>query len=99
MSGIWDVFKSIFEHKNFVEIDLKELPSRGLFYPEDFSIKIKKAEQEDIDKYHYRYIDGDFMSIFMGIKWVVRHNIKLPKDYIFSEYSFNRCTLFVLRDS
>lgn len=83
MSGIWNVLKSVFDHDKYVDINLSELPSRGQFYPDDLTIKIKQAEEEDIDKYHSRYIEGDFMSIFMGIKYVVKHNVKLPKNYMF----------------
>lgn len=83
MSGLWNVLKSIFEHKNYESVNLNELPSRGLFYADGLTISIKQAEQEDIDKYNSRYIEGDFMSIFMGIKWVVSHNVKLPKEYTF----------------
>ena len=32
-------------------IDVKTLPSMGLFYNDDFEIKIKKASAEDIKKY------------------------------------------------
>lgn len=83
MSGLWNVLKSVFDNNKYVDVNLSELPSRGIFYPDDFGIKIKQAEKEDIEKYHDRYIDGDFMSIFMGIKWVVRHNVKMSKGHTF----------------
>lgn len=85
MSGLWSVLKSIFDNKRYIDVDLSELPSRGMFYPDGLEIKIKTAEQEDIDKYNIKYIDGDYMSIFMGIKWVVNHNVKVSEGH-----SFNR---------
>ena len=87
MSKLSSIIGSIFNYKKFIEIDVKNLPSRGMFYPEDFKIKIKAAEKEDIEKYHSKYIDGDFISILTGIKWVIRHNIKLTKEYSFKQIS------------
>ncbi len=84
MSSIWKVIKSIFKSKSYVEVKLNELPSMGIFYPDDFSIKIKKASEEDISTYDSKYIDGNFMSIFMGVKYVVKENIKLPTGYSFN---------------
>lgn len=87
MFNLKDVLQSVFNSKGYVDINVADLPSRGMFYPEDFTIKVKPAEQTDIDKYHHRYVDGDFISILMGIKWVIAHNIKLSKDYTFAHLS------------
>jgi len=87
MFNLKDVLGAVFHSKGYVKINVEDLPSMGLFYPDDLEIKVKPAEQTDIEKYNSRYIDGDFISILIGIKWVIRHNIKLNKGYEFASIS------------
>jgi len=65
-------------------VDVRSLPSQGLFYPEDFEITIKKANVEDIIEYEHNYIKDDLGLIINKLKKIVE------KNSIFSEgYEFN----------
>jgi len=87
MFNLKNVIGAIFNSKGYVEIDVENLPSRGIFYKDDFKIKVKPAEQIDIDKYNSRYIDGNFVSIIGCIKLVIIDNIKLSENYSFNNLS------------
>lgn len=64
-------------------LDKKKLPSLGLFYADDFFIKIKKATIEDISMYEKNY-DKDNVSIIISrIKEVVVNNTTFSKGYSF----------------
>ncbi|NBO22228.1 hypothetical protein EBU94_02645, partial [bacterium] len=52
------------------KIDTKLLPSRGLFYPDDLEIRIKKATMEDIIKYESSY-DGDVLNAIKCMKAII----------------------------
>ncbi len=67
------------------KIDINSLPSQGLFYNDDFSIIIKKADVEDIIEYEYKF-DSDNISIIINkLKKIVENNVILPKKYIFND--------------
>lgn len=61
-------------------IDLKKLPSQGLFYEDDFKISIKRAEIEDIQAYETNY-KRNLESVIQRVKKIVRKNVILPKGY------------------
>ncbi len=67
------------------KIDLKTLPSQGLFYPDDFTINIKKVDLEDIIDYEYNYQKDNLGQIIHKIKKVVEKNISLSKIYVFDD--------------
>lgn len=81
---MWNLIKSLLDSKRFIDIILSELPSRGIFYPNDLEIKIKSSDQKDIDNYNSMYVDNDFISIFASVKRIVKNNTKLSKDYTFN---------------
>ena len=64
------------------KIDIKILPSQGLFYKDDFEITIKKADVEDIIEYEYNYIKDDLGSVIFKLKKVVELLIHEPVDFI-----------------
>jgi hypothetical protein len=64
------------------KIDSKFLPSRGLFYPNDFEIKIKKASMEDIIRYESSY-EGDVLNVIKCMKNII------SKCCDFGKYSFS----------
>lgn len=66
------------------EVDIKKLPSQGLFYKDDFKIKIKKAEIEDIVNYEHNFVK-DIGVIISKIKKIVENNIKLSKKYKYDD--------------
>lgn len=67
------------------KIDLKSLPSLGLFYKKDFEILIKKADIEDIIEYEHNYIKDDLGLIIHKLKKVVQKNTILSSDYDFDD--------------
>lgn len=67
------------------KIDVKILPSQGLFYPVDFEITIKKADIEDIIEYEHNYIKDDLGSIINKLKKIVEKNSIFSSCYEFSD--------------
>lgn len=67
------------------KIEKSILPSQGLFYNDDFIIKIKKAEQEDILEYENNFIKEDLGILINKVKTVVEKNIILPNNYNFDD--------------
>jgi hypothetical protein len=66
------------------EIDVKKLPSLGLFYKDDFKIRIKKAKIEDIVNYEHNFTK-DIVVIINKIKNVVCKNTILSEKYTFDD--------------
>lgn len=66
-------------------INVKELPSQGLFYKDDFELKIKQATVEDIIEYEYNYENDNVFLIINRIKKIVENNVILPNKYEFSD--------------
>ena len=65
------------------EIDVKTLPSLGIFYPPDFRIVIKKCDMEDILSYEKDFVPNDITQIINLIKRLLSRSIMLPKKYTF----------------
>jgi hypothetical protein len=65
-------------------LDISSLPTRGYFYPEDFVVKIKKANDEDIIEYEYKYDSQNIMEIVECVKRIVQKNTIFNKDYDFN---------------
>lgn len=63
------------------KLDVKYLPSQGLFYPEDLEITIKKADVSDVIEYEQNYDSENVYVVIENIKRVVKKNIKFNKDY------------------
>jgi hypothetical protein len=66
-------------------INLKILPSMGLFYNDDFWIKIKKATAEDISDYEFGFQKDDLGIIISKVKIIIEKNIILPNSYKFDD--------------
>jgi hypothetical protein len=74
--------KGIFVKKK--DIDLKNLPSQGLFYKDDFKITIKKVDKKEVLEYEAGY-DREDLSIVLGkLKRIVEKNIILSEGYSFN---------------
>lgn len=67
------------------KIDIKRLPSQGLFYNDDFQLSIKKAEIEDIIEYENKYVKDDFSVIIEQLKNIVRKNCIFSNEYEFND--------------
>jgi hypothetical protein len=73
--------KGIFVKKK--KIDVKILPSQGLFYRDDFKISIKKVDKKEIIEYETEYDREDLGLVLRRLKKIVESNTILPKEYTF----------------
>ena len=73
--------RRIFIKKKKVEI--KNLPSQGLFYKDDFNISIKRVNIKEITEYENNY-DRENLGLVLGrLKKIVENNIVISKGYSF----------------
>jgi hypothetical protein len=79
---IFDLLKSVITAKR--EINVKELPSMGLFYQDDFKIKIKRVDDSDIADYEKDF-EKSLGVIVNKIKKVVYNNIFFSNGYDFGD--------------
>lgn len=67
------------------KIEVKKLPSQGIFYQDDFEISIKKADIEDVIEYEHKYDREDLSSVIQRLKKIVEKNVILSKGYTYSD--------------
>ena len=77
-----DFIKNAFVKKK--SIDIKNLPSQGLFYKDDFRISIKKVDPKEIEEYEKEYDMEDINMVLGRLKKIVENNIFLAKGYSFA---------------
>lgn len=81
--SLFSILKDLTINKGTILLDPKNLPSQGYFYHNDFWIRIKKAEIEDIIEYtHYFNAENPLLTIEL-IKEVVKRNCFVAKGYEF----------------
>jgi len=80
---IIEFFRRLFVRKK--KIDIKLLPSQGLFYKEDFEVTIRPASKKDIEDYEKNYVRDDVGVVIYYIKKVVERNITLSKGYKYED--------------
>lgn len=81
--NLLNVVKSVLNLEKKLEI--KNLPSQGLFYKDDFILKIKKASIEDIIEYEHNFIKDSVGLIIHKIKNLVKKNIIIENGYCFND--------------
>lgn len=81
--SLFDLIRSLVSQTK--KIDKSKLPSQGIFYFDDFDIKIKRADIEDIIDYEFNFDKNNLFSVIESIKKVIRKNIILPEKYKFSD--------------
>jgi hypothetical protein len=81
--GLFNIFKSLVSSTK--KLDVNKLPSQGLFYREDFSIKIKKADIEDIIDYEHKFDKTNLIKSIDCIKKVVNKNVILSEGYSYMD--------------
>ena len=79
--GLLEVLRTLLTETKKIEI--LDLPSRGLFYKDDFKIKIKKADIEDIIEYEHRFDKTNLMITINCIKDIVNKNTILSSEYTY----------------
>jgi hypothetical protein len=67
------------------KIDVKKLPTQGIFYKKDFELKIKKADMEDIIEYEINYEPENIYVIIDSLMKIVKNNVVLSKGYSFAD--------------
>jgi hypothetical protein len=67
------------------KVDIKSLPSQGLFYNNDFEIIIKKANVGDIIEYEHDYIKDDLGLVITKLKKIVEKNTTFSSGYNFND--------------
>jgi hypothetical protein len=67
------------------KINLCKLPSQGKFYPNDFELRIKKADLEHIIDYEHNYDKENLFLIVESLKKIVRYNTIISKPYSFED--------------
>ena len=91
-TGILDIINSI--SSNYKKIEVKELPTQGFFYKNDFLMEIRKASYEDIIEYNFNYFkdeDGyaNIGIILYEIYKIVKRNTKFSNNYTFEDIKSN----------
>ena len=81
------------------KVDLKLLPSQGLFYKDDFQLYIKKVDLTDIIEYEYKYVKEDLGLIISKVKKVVEKSIIIKNDYTFDDIKSVDIIFSILRNS
>lgn len=66
------------------KVDIKSLPSQGLFYSNDFKIVIKKADIADVIEYEHDYIKDDLGLVINKLKKIVEKNTTFSTGYNFN---------------
>lgn len=81
--SLLNILKSLLKIQK--KLDKSILPSRGLFYKDDFEIWIRKADMEDIIEYELGYRKDDIGSILFKLKRIVEKNTIFPNGYNFMD--------------
>jgi len=81
MISIQEILTSLIYKKK--EIDLKKLPSMGLFYADGFKLMIKRASQQDIIEYETGYKKEDIADVIQRIKKIVKKNVESSNGFSF----------------
>lgn len=79
--GLTDILYSLVSTSK--KLDVKKLPSQGFFYPSDLSMKIKKANIEDVIEYEHNFSVDNLLYTIECIKKIVKNNIILNKHYVY----------------
>jgi hypothetical protein len=80
--NIQDILTSLLTERR--DIDVKSLPSQGLFYPEDLRLSIRKAEFWDILDYESNIDRTNIIKSIECIKSVVERCVSLNEPYTYS---------------
>jgi hypothetical protein len=78
-----NIIKNFFISK--LKINIKKLPSLGLFYKEDFEIYINRASKDDVISYEDNFNKEDIGQVIYQIKEIVKNNIKLSINYTYDD--------------
>jgi len=83
MKLLYDILRGILNLQK--KIEKKNLPSLGLFYPDNFDIYIKRAALEDIIEYEHKYSKENLGIIINKVKKIVEKNIIITNGFKFED--------------
>ena len=78
-----EFFRKLFIRKR--KIDIKLLPSQGLFNKNDFKITVTPASTKDFFDYETNYVKDDVGVVIYYIKKIVQQNIIISSGYKFED--------------
>jgi hypothetical protein len=78
-----EFFRKLFIRKR--KIDVKLLPSQGLFYKNDLKITVTPASKKDIIDYEKNYVKDDVGVVIYYIKKIVQKNIIISDGYKYED--------------
>jgi hypothetical protein len=78
-----EFFRKLFIRKR--KIDIKLLPSQGLFYKNDLKITVTSASKKDIIDYEKNYVKDDVGVVIYYIKKIVQKNIIISSGYKYED--------------
>ena len=87
MSYILNLFNSLYLLTK--QINVKELPTQGYFYPIDFTLSIKRASIDDIFFYNFNFVKDNIDILLLEAKRIIRNNIILNEKYKFEDLRSN----------
>lgn len=83
--NISDLLNGVNIFKKYKKVDLKQLPSMNLFYKDDFTLSIKKADMEDMVEYDTYYDNENVLTMLSLIRKIVKNNTKFSNGYKFED--------------
>lgn len=86
-NGVSDIITSLVLRTK--EINIKQLPTQGYFYPSDFELSIKRASLDDIFLYNFNYVKDDISVILSETKRIISNNIIVNKKYKYEDIKSN----------
>ncbi len=81
--GLLEIIKNIVSGSK--RIDILKLPTQGYFYPSNFDIKIKKAQDEDIIDYEFNFDKENILLVIEAVKKIVKNNTVFNSEYKFED--------------
>jgi hypothetical protein len=84
-SELFDIIEGI---RNVKKLNVKKLPTQGYFYPNDFTISIRKASLDDRLLYNFNFVK-DISVILTETKRIIKKCIILNKKYSYLDIKSN----------
>lgn len=78
-------FKDILNKRERIDLDLTELPSRGLFYKDDMKITMSKCSMNDIALYEKIYNPDDLIVILNLMRYIIKNCLSFNKKYSYKD--------------
>jgi len=84
MMNLLNIIKGVILSKG-VDVDIKKLPSQGIFYNSDMKISISPVSDGDIEEYEMGYNPADILGSIKRLKEIVKKYTKISGGYVFKD--------------